>query len=76
MATAKKVKLFVPRGAANDEPNLLIIVNGKNYLLPRGKESEVPEEVAYEYNRAQRAQAKLDETIDKLKEAAQKEKEQ
>ena len=67
----KREKIFIPRGNANDEPNLLVSVNGKNYLLPRGKESEVPAEVAYEVKRAWRAQSAMDETIDKLKEAAQ-----
>lgn len=67
----KREKIFIPRGNANDEPNLLVSVNGKNYLLPRGKESEVPPEVAYEVKRAWRAQSAMDETIDKLKEAAQ-----
>ncbi len=67
----KREKIFIPKGSANDEPNLLVSVNGKNYLLPRGKESEVPAAVAYEIKRAWRAQSKMDETIDKLKESAQ-----
>lgn len=80
MATEKKEttipdenreKIFIPRGNANDEPNLFVSINGKNYLLPRGKESEVPPEVAYEIKRSWKAQSKMDETIDKLKEAAQ-----
>ena len=31
------VEIFVPKGYANDEPNLFIGVNGVNYLLPKGK---------------------------------------
>lgn len=62
----KRVELFIPKGAANDEPNLLISVNSVNYLLPKGKASMVPPEVAYEYKRAQRAQSKLDEHIEEM----------
>ncbi len=61
-----RVDLFIPRGGANEEPNLLIGFNGKNYLLPRGKTSRVPAYVAEEYYRAQRAQARYDETMDRL----------
>ena len=64
--TAKRVKLFVPRGASNEEQNLFISVNGKNYLLPRGKESSVPAEVAAEYNRAMRAQSVGDRNKDRM----------
>ena len=65
-----RVELFIPRGSANDEPNLVIGINGKNYVLPRGKKSLVPPEVAAEYERSVKAQEKLDETIDKLKDAS------
>ena len=51
-----RVDLFIPRGGANEEPNLMIGFNGKNYLLPRGKTSRVPKYVAEEYYRSQRAQ--------------------
>ena len=69
--TAKLVDLHIPRGYANDEPNFLISVNGKNYVLPKGKTSKVPPAVKYEYDRAVRAQEKLDETIEKKLEEAQ-----
>ena len=65
-----RVELFIPKGSANDEPNLVIGINGKNYVLPRGKKSLVPPEVAAEYERSVKAQEKLDETIDKLKDAS------
>lgn len=51
----KLVDLFIPRGSSVDEPNLIISVNGKNYVLPKGKTSKVPAFVKYEYDRAQRA---------------------
>ena len=74
MATDKKnyVKLFVPRGAAQDEPNHIIGVNGVMYLLPKGKESMVPPFVKEEYERSVRAQAKMDEHVDELLEEAKK----
>lgn len=69
-AKEKKVDLFVPKGYVNDEPNLLISINGVNYLLPRGKTSNVPEAVAAEFHRSQAAQTKLDERVDALLEAS------
>ncbi len=62
----KRVKLFVPRGASNDDPNLFISVNGVNYLLPRGKESHVPDFVAAEYNRSMRAEQTEGSSKDRL----------
>ena len=61
-----RVDLFIPRGGANEEPNLMIGFNGKNYLLPRGKTSRVPKYVAEEYYRSQRAQERYDETMDRF----------
>lgn len=69
--TAKLVDLHIPRGYANDEPNLIISVNGKNYILPKGKTSKVPPCVKYEYDRSIRAQERQDATVEKLLEEAQ-----
>ena len=69
MATTNKegyVDLYIPRGYANDEPNLFISVNGKNFLLPKGKTSKVPPYIKEEYERAQRAQEAYDEKSDAL----------
>lgn len=73
--TKKLEEVFIPKGNAQDEPNLFVSVNGKNYLLPKGKTSKVPPDVAYEIKRSQRAQERYDETVDKLKEQASKENE-
>lgn len=62
----ERVEVFVPRGNKNDDPNQFISVNGKNYLLPKGKTSLVPKCVAEEFERSQRAQARFDETVDRL----------
>lgn len=67
---AKLMEVFVPRGGANEDPNLFVSVNGVNYLLPRGKKSMVPPEVAYELNRAQEAQEIMDKHIDDMLEAS------
>lgn len=75
MATDKNtapetVEIFIERGASNDEPNLLVGINGVNYLLPKGMTSRVPKAVADEINRSRRAQASQDQRVDKMKDAA------
>ena len=75
MAEAKnkadnRVELFVPKGYANDDPNLFISVNGVNYLLPKGKKSMVPDFVAEEYYRSTKAQDKADETMEQMLDAS------
>ena len=71
MATTQKdlVEVYVPKGNVNDEPNLLVSVNCKNFLLPRGKKSKVPKYIAKELARSQRAQEIADEHIDEMLEA-------
>ena len=66
------VNLTVPKGYANDDPNLFISINGKNFILPKGKTSRVPAYVKEEYDRSQRAQEALDATSAKLLEKATK----
>ena len=73
MATTNKegyVDLFIPKGYANDEPNEFISVNGKNFLLPKGKTSQVPPYVKEEYERAMRAQEALDAKSEAMLEKA------
>ncbi len=65
-----RVEIFVPKGYANDDPNLFISVNGVNYLLPRGKKSTVPAHVAAEFYRSQRAQERMDENMEQMLEAS------
>ena len=60
-----RVELFVPRDADSD-PNLVVFINGRSYLLPKGKRSMVPPEVKYEVERAQRAQTKADDNAAEL----------
>ncbi len=63
-----RVELLIPKGSANEEPNLLIGFNGKNYLLPRGRRSFVPAAVAAEYHRSVAAQETLDARMDSMQE--------
>ena len=65
--TDSRVKVYIPRGASNEDPNLFVSVNGINYLLPRGAESSVPKAVAQELERSQKAQETLDRRRDQLR---------
>ena len=66
----KRVDVYIPKGFANDDPNFFIGINGKSYILPKGKTSSVPPEVAAEYERAKKAQQVLDEHVDEMLEAS------
>ena len=67
--SASRVEVSVPRGPERGDPNVFIGINGMSYLLPRGKISSVPPEVAAEFYRAERARDQLDETMDALQRA-------
>ncbi len=71
----KMVDLFIPRGSSVDEPNVVVSVNGKNYVLPKGKTSKVPVFVKYEYDRALRAKEAMDvRSAEMVEKAAEQEK--
>ena len=70
-----RVEIFVPRTPGNTDPNYVIVINGKNYVLPRGQKSIVPKAVAAEYERAQRAQYKVDNAIFDMVEQSRQQKE-
>jgi hypothetical protein len=61
--TDDRVEIFIPRESGNTDPNLVIVLNGKNYVLPKGQKSLVPKAVAAEYERSKRAQYKVDNAI-------------
>lgn len=69
-AADNRVEVFVPKGYANDDPNLFVSVNGVNYLLPKGKKSLVPDFVAAEIERSKRAAEKQDEKMEQMLEAS------
>ena len=62
----KRIEVSVPRGAEREDPNLFVGINGMSYLLPKGKKSSVPEAVAFEIARSERARDALDATMDSL----------
>ena len=65
-----RVEVFIPKGYANDEPNLFVSINGVNYLLPKGKKSLVPDFVAAEIERSKKAAEKQDEKVEQMLEAS------
>ena len=66
MSEEKRVEIFIPKGYANEEPNLMVGVNGINYLLPRGKTSLVNRAVAEEVERSRRAQSRMEQNMEAL----------
>ena len=64
--TEDRVDVYVPRGYANDDPNLFVSVNGVNYLLPKGKTSKVPLHIKEEIERSLQAQEIMDEHINAM----------
>ena len=66
----ERVEVFVPKGYANDDPNLFVSVNGVNYLLPKGKKSMVPAHVAAEIERSRKAQERMEENMEQMLEAS------
>lgn len=61
---SKRVEIYIPRGSDREDPNLFVGINGVNYLLPRGKKSMVPKEVADEIERSLKAKDTFYETVD------------
>lgn len=66
----ERVEIIPPRGSANDEPNMLIAVNGVNYVLPRGKRSSVPKHIAEEFYRSENAKSAADDKINEMLDAS------
>lgn len=69
-AEEERVEITPPRGSANDEPNMLIAVNGVNYVLPRGKRSSVPKHIAEEFYRSQNAKFAAEDKINEMLDAS------
>ena len=69
---AELEEIYIPKGAANDDPNLFVGHNGVNYILPKGKTSKVPAAVAAEIKRSIKAQETQDEHIDEMLKGASK----
>lgn len=67
MSEMKRVEIAIPRGSEREDPNFFVAVNGVNYLLPRGKKSMVPEFVAKEIIRSEKAADIFYENMDGMK---------
>ena len=65
-----RVEITLPRAGDREDPNLFVGVNGVSYLLPKGKRSSVPPEVAAELERAERARDRLELTRGALQKGA------
>ena len=52
---SERVALTLDPPRPNEDPNLIIGLNGKIYVIPKGETSMVPQEVADEYYRSRRA---------------------
>jgi len=71
MKNEAMIEVFIPRSAANRDPNFFVAVNGVSYLLPRGKSSLVPAAVAAEIERARAAEDAMYEAQEALKTPAE-----
>ncbi len=65
-----RVSLTVPRGDLRADPNLFIGINGRNYVIPRGKTVQVPPAVAEEHYRSEAAKEAFYALSDELLENA------
>ena len=64
-------EIFIPRAGAKEDPNLFVSVNGKNFLIPKGKKSKVPRYIADEIRRSERARDDFEAFVDQATAAAQ-----
>lgn len=72
-AVPERVEIYIPKDSGDDDPNLMVGINGVNYLLPKGETSLVPPEVAYEIKRSWRAQKMMDDNKNAMIEKAYRE---
>ena len=64
-------EIFIPRAGAKEDPNLFVSVNGKNFLIPKGKKSKVQRYIADEIRRSERARDAFEAFVDEATAAAQ-----
>nr|DAL48026.1 MAG TPA_asm: hypothetical protein [Caudoviricetes sp.] len=62
----EKVTIRVPRIHPKEDPNLFVGINGKNYIIPRGKAVKVPRFVKEEIERSEKAKDRFYETVEEL----------
>lgn len=64
--TEDREDIYIPRASSMEDANLFVSINGKTFLLPKGKTSNVPSYVAAEIRRSWAAEAKGEENKDEL----------
>ena len=68
---AGRIELRIPRSSADEDPNVFISVNGKNWLIPKGKTVFVPPEVAEEYRRSVEAKERFISVVENRRSAGE-----
>ena len=68
----ERVEVFVPKTYTSDDPNEYVIINGREFLLPRGETSVVPLYVKKALDRKNRAMSIQDKRSANLVEKAKK----
>ena len=66
-----RVKISLPRARKGEDENLLVGINGVNYIIPKGKEVDVPAFVAEEVARSQKADDFMHDRAEELQKQAQ-----
>lgn len=64
--TEDREDIFIPRAGSMEDPNLFVGINGRIFILPKGKTSNVPKYVADEIRRSWAVEAKGEENKDEL----------
>lgn len=62
----ERVEVTLPRAGDREDPNMIVGINGVNYILPRGKKSMVPRCVAMEIERSEKAKDRFNEKSEEL----------
>ena len=72
----ERVQIFIPMEVGGTDPNFIVVLNGKNYVIPKGTTQMVPKGVAREYERSRKAYYKQNENKKALLREASKTLEQ
>ena len=71
MAEKKNVRIRLFKDNSRYKGDLFVSVNGKNFLIPKGKKSKVPRYIADEIRRSERARDAFEAFVDEATAAAQ-----
>ena len=65
-----RMTITLQRARPGEDATMFVCINGKNYLIPKGKAVDVPPEVAAEVLRAQAADEAFHEKAEAMQQAA------